>query len=192
MLSSLPGELRESTTGEVSMPFLFRLLNFLEKHSGLISAVGLVLAAIGVLLTLVYLRLYSSELADQRVEQERLAWERILRAMHQVAKFAAMAQLSSATHSPFLKKLGFVPLEIAEKYGSAQENLLNYWHQLKLELDIMPDSHLADTIQSFVAKYDSSADARATDAFSADIQPITRQVSLRAQKAFRTRKAEQS
>lgn len=174
------------------MPFLCRALDFLQRNSGLISAVGLVLAAIGVLLTLLYLRLYSSELARQRIEQERLAWERVLRALHQVAKFAAMAQLSSATHSPFLKKLGFVPVEIAEGYKSAQENLLNYWHQLKLELDIMPDSPLSDTIQAFIEKYDASADSRATEEFAVDIQPITRQVSQKAQKTFGAQPVAQS
>jgi hypothetical protein len=45
--------------------YLSRALYFLDRHSGLISAVGLVLAAIGLLLTLRYLILYETELKNQ-------------------------------------------------------------------------------------------------------------------------------
>lgn len=87
-------------------------------------------------------------------------------------------------HSPLVKRDGFLPQEVAAKYEYAQETLLSYWHQLKLELAIMPESPLIDTIQGFIAKYDASADSRASEAFAGDIQPITQQVSLKAQKKF--------
>jgi hypothetical protein len=156
----------------------------LDWHSGLISAVGLVMAAIGLLLTLRYLKLYEKEIKKQGVEQERLAWERILKLLHQVAKYAALANLSSANHSPIAKAHGFLPPDLAAKYEFASETLLSYWHQLKVELDIMPDSTLIDKIQEFVAKYDLSADSRASEQFANDLYPVTRQVSEHAQKSF--------
>jgi hypothetical protein len=170
-----------------TMSYFLRALNFLDKHSGLISAVGLILAGIGLLLTLRYLRLYQTELKNHAVEQERLTWERVLKLLHQIAKFAALANLSSTNHSPIFKQYGFLPPEVAERYGPASESLLSYWHQLKVELDIMPDSALINTLQEFVEKYDSSADLRASEQFAGDIQPITRQVSGRAQKSFQNK-----
>ncbi|MGA7795594.1 MAG: hypothetical protein WCA19_21380 [Candidatus Acidiferrales bacterium] len=169
------------------MYWFFRLLCFLDRHSGLISAVGLVLAGIGLLLTLRYLEIYKGEIKQQGVEQERLAWERILKLLHQVAKWAALANLSSVKHSSLAKAQGFLPPEIAAKYAPATENLLSYWHQLKVELDIMPDSSLIEKIKEFVAKYDLSADSRASEEFADDLQPITHQVIKRAEKSFRNR-----
>jgi len=74
----------------------------LDRYSGLISAIGLILAATGLLLTLYYLRLYQSQLRSDKNEQKRLAWERILKLLHQIAIWSAAANLSSATHSPFI------------------------------------------------------------------------------------------
>jgi hypothetical protein len=165
------------------MHFLQRGLIFLDRHSGLISAVGLVLAGIGVLLTLKYLLLYREEVRKQRVEQERLAWERILKLLHQIAKYSALANLSSVNHSP-LAVQGVLPPEIAVKYEFATETLFSYWHQLRVELDLMPDSTLIERIQGFVLKYDSSADARASVQFGNDLSPITQEVIPRAQKSF--------
>jgi hypothetical protein len=161
------------------------VLDFLDKHSGLISAVGLLLAGVGILLTLRYLKLYERELKNQQGEQERSAWERVLKLLHQVAKWAAMANLSSINHSLLAKKIGFLPPDLAAKYGPATETLLSYWHQLKVELDIMPDSVLIQEIQAFIAKYDASTDARASELFISDLTPITRKVSERAQKVFK-------
>lgn len=174
------------------MAWLVRSLHFLDRHSGLISSVGLVLAAIGLLLTLIYLQLYRDEIKSQGVEQERLAWERVLKLLHQVAKYAALANLSSVNHSPIAKAQGFLPPEIAAKYEFASENLLSYWHQLKVEMDIMPDSDLIDTLQEFVSKYDLSADSRASEQFAKDIYPITHKVSNRAQKSFQNKASAKS
>src|ERR1019366_2362412 len=117
-----------------AVAFLVRSLHFLDRHSGLISAFGLILAAVGLLLTTWYLRLYRREIKNQGLEQERLAWERILKLLHQVAKYAAMANLSSVTHSPIAKANGFLPPDIAAKYEFASMNLLSYWHQLRVEM----------------------------------------------------------
>jgi hypothetical protein len=167
------------------MPCLRHSLYFLDRHSGLISAVGLVLAGVGLLLTLKYLLLYQAEVENQRVEQERMAWERILKLLHQVAKYAALAHISSVNHSPIAKAQGFLPPDLAAKYDLASETLLSYWHQLKVELDIMPDSALIDTIQQLIAKYDLSADSRASEQFADDLYPVTQLVSERARKSFR-------
>jgi hypothetical protein len=176
-----------------AVAFLARSLHFLDRHSGLISAVGLILAAVGLLLTIRYLRLYSREIKNQGLEQERLAWERILKLLHQVAKYAAMANLSSVNHSPYAKANGgYLPPEIAAKYGVASENLLSYWHQLKVEMDIMPDSDLINTLQTFVSKYDPSTDSRASEAFAKDLHPLTHKVSSRAQKSFQNKKPTKS
>jgi hypothetical protein len=176
-----------------AVAFLVRSLHFLDRHSGLISAFGLILAAVGLLLTTWYLRLYRREIKNQGLEQERLAWERILKLLHQVAKYAAMANLSSVTHSPYAKANGgYLPPEIAAKYSVAAENLLSYWHQLKVEMDIMPDSDLIDTLQAFVSKYDPSTDSRASEAFAKDLYPLTHQVSNRAQKSFQIKKPPKS
>jgi hypothetical protein len=165
------------------MCFLQRVLVFLDRHSGLISAVGLVLAGLGLLLTLRYLRLYQGELERQGVEQERLAWERILKLLHQVAIYAAEANLSSVTHSRLARQLGFLPPEVAAKYGPASETLLNYWHQLRVELDLMPNSDLIDRIQRFIGGYEA-ADDRASEQFANDLYPITHAVAERAQRVF--------
>lgn len=172
-----------------AVAFLIRSLQFLDRHSGLISAVGLILAAVGLLLTIWYLRLYRREIKNEGLEQERLAWERILKLLHQVAKYAAMANLSSVTHSPYAKANGgYLLPEIAAKYSAASENLLSYWHQLRVEMEIMPGSDLIDTLQAFVSKYDQSADSRASEAFAKDLYPLTHQVSNRAQKSFQKKK----
>ena len=142
------------------------------------------MAAVGLLLTLKYLRLYEREIKLQRVEQKRLAWERILKLMHQVAKFAALANISSVNHSRLARPQGFLPPQIAAKYDSASENLLSYWLQLKGELDIMPGDGAIDEIQAFIAKYDASADSRASEAFGNELQPITHRVRDRAEKSF--------
>jgi hypothetical protein len=169
------------------MTFLVRSLHFLDRHSGLISAVGLVLAAAGLLLTVYYLQLYRREIKNQGVEQERLAWERILKLLHQVAKYGVMANLSSVNHSPHVKTHGFLPPDLAAEYRSAAENLLSYWLQLKVELDIMPDSPLIDNVQGFIAKYDQSADSRATVQFVPDLTPIIHEVAKKAEKSFGNR-----
>jgi hypothetical protein len=173
------------------MAYLYRFLCFLDNHSGLISAVGLVLASIGLILTVRYLQLYKGEIKQQGVEQERLAWERILKLLHQVAKYGAMANLSSIVHSPILKKTGILPPEFAEDYGPASENLLNYWHQLKVELDIMPDSTLIDKIQDFMPNYES-ADSRASGQFVPDLAPIIHEVAKKAEKSFGTQEGKKA
>jgi len=165
------------------MHSLLRLVRVLDKHSGLISSVGLVLAAMGVLLTLYYLRLYSSEIRRHEQEQERLAWERILKLVHRVIEYAAQANLSSVAYSP-LGKVGFLQPDIAAKYGPAQESLLSYWHELRVELSMMPDSPFTDEVQQFIAKYDGSADARASVEFQVDIIPIAYKISQKARKSF--------
>lgn len=167
------------------MPCVWRLFQFLDGHSGLISAVGLVLAAIGVLLTLKYIRLYRTEIERDRVEQERLAWERILRLLNQIAFQGAIVNLSSVRHSPLAKATGFLPPDVAARYGTASEALLGYWHQLKVEVSIMPESTLVDKIQAFTDKYES-ADSKASNAFLADLPAITHEVTSRAQKHFKT------
>jgi hypothetical protein len=133
-----------------------------------------------------YLQLYKGEIKQQGVEQERQAWERVLKLLHQVAKYSAMANLSSANHSPYVKKLGFVPPDIAWKHESASENLLSYWHQLKAELDIMPGSTLIDKILDFMAGYES-ADSRASGQFVPDLTPIVHEVAKKAEKSFGNR-----
>jgi hypothetical protein len=165
------------------MDDLICVLRFLDQHSGLISAVGLLIAATGLILTLIYLQLYRRELGNQGVEQERLAWERILKLLHQVAKYAADANLSSVTHSKYAKGTGYLPPDLAARYGPASENLLSYWHQLKVEMDIMPDSDLIGALQEFVPKYES-ADSRASDQFMMDLTPIVHKVANRARKSF--------
>ncbi len=107
--------------------------------------------------------------------------------MHQVAKYAALANLSSVNHSPIARAQAFLPPELAAKYEFASENLLSYWLQLKVELEIMPDSTLIDKIQEFIANYDLSADSRASEQFANDLYPITRQVGKQAEKSFRNR-----
>ena len=156
---------------------LRRSLQFLDRHSGLISAIGLVLAAIGILLTLRYIRLYTAEIASHRSEQERLAWERMLRLLNQVAFQGAIVNLSS-------KVTGFLPPDVAARYGPASEALLSYWHQLRVEVNIMPESKLTEKIEAFIAKYESS-DSRASDGFLKSLYPIAHEVTDRAQKSFK-------
>jgi hypothetical protein len=172
------------------VPLGMSMVSFLDRHSGLISAVGLVLAAIGLLfttfgllLTLRYLRLYRGEIRNQAKEQERLAWERILKILHQIAKWSAMANQSSVQHSRFAVN-GVLPQDLADRYGPASETLLGYWLQLKTELGIMPDCRLIEEIQSFVDEFDTSTDARASEAFATALYPISRSVSVRAQRSF--------
>jgi hypothetical protein len=173
----------DSWNGGKRMSSLQRVLLFLDEHSGLISAVGLVLAGIGLLLTLQYLKMYQGEVKKQRVEQERLAWERILKLLHQVAVYAAEANLSSVTHSRLTKKLGFLPPEVAARYGQASETLLIYWHQLRVELELMPSTDLVERIQQFILRYDA-ADDRASEQFANDLYPITHEAVERAQRSF--------
>ena len=173
----------DAGNGGKRMSSLQRVLLFLDEHSGLISAVGLVLAAIGLLLTLRYLIVYQGEVKKQRLEQERQAWERILKPLHQVAVYAAEANLSSVTHSRMAERLGFLPPEVAARYGGASETLLLYWHQLRVELELMPSSGLVDKIQQFILGYDA-ADDRASEQFANDLHPITHEVVERAQKSF--------
>ena len=172
------------------MGYLSRLLWSLDRHSGSIAAVGLVVAGIGLLLTLRYLKLYEKELENQMVEQERLAWERILKLLNQVAKYCALAQVSSVFHSPIAKAQGFLPPELAAQYEPAQRSLLDYWHQLKVELDIMPQSELRDMIWSLIWKYDGSSDSRASEEFANELPPVVRKASERAQKLFRKRNSD--
>ncbi len=164
------------------MSFVREILSFLDRHSGLISAIGLVLAGVGLLLTLKYLKLYQQQIRDQAVEGERLTWERILKILHQIAKWAAMANQSSVRHSRFAVN-GILPEDLANRYGPASETLLNYWLQLKTELMIMPSSPLVEEIQNFVGDFDTSADARASERFAEALYPITRSVGQRAQRS---------
>jgi hypothetical protein len=161
-----------------------RLISFLDRHSGAISAVGLVLAAGGVLLNFVYTRMYAGELSGGRVEVERLAWERILKLLNQVIEYATAARMSSVNHSPLVKVLGFLPADLAAKYESAAYSLLSYWHQLRVEVSLMPHSSLVGEIESFMSKYSASADARASEQFGKDITPIVLKVNERARKSF--------
>jgi uncharacterized protein YigA (DUF484 family) len=156
------------------MDYLIRVIDFFDRHSGLISAVGLVLAAIGLLLTYGQLRLYRDEIRNERVEKERLAWERMLKLLHEVARYAAEAQISSATHSP-------LALPNFDDYQAATETLFSYWHQLQVEMNIMPASDLTDTLRAFVSKY-QSADSRASEQFIKDLTPIVFKVANLAQK----------
>lgn len=169
------------------MVYMSRFLFFLDNHSGLISAVGLVLAGTGLILTVRYLQLYREEIKQQGIEQERQAWERVLKLLHQVANYGAKANLSSTNHSPYLKMQGILPPDIAAKYSSASENLLSYWHQLKVELDIMPDSILIDKIQEVMARYES-ADSRASAQFIPDLTPAIHEVAKKAEKSFGNQK----
>lgn len=170
------------------MSYISWALSFFDRHSGFISAVGLILAAIGLLLTVRQLSLYRQELRDRATEEERFAWERILKMLHQVAQFAGKAHVSSAVHSPWNKQLGYVPPEIEAMYGPAQDSLLSYWHQLRVELSLMPDGPLVRTIESFMDKYNDSADGRASKAFLDDLPAITHAVTEHAQKSFHTGK----
>ncbi len=145
----------------------------LDRHSGLISAVGLLLAAIGLILTLIYLSLYSRQLKAESDERRRLSWERILKLLHEVAKWSAAANLSSVNHSPLIQQLGALPPQIAANYSIASETLLSYWLQLKLELDLMPPSEIIDNIRTFIQQYDASADQRASAQFGDDLRPLT-------------------
>jgi hypothetical protein len=154
----------------------------LDRHSGLISAIGLILAATGLLLTLHYLRLYQSQLRSDKSEQQRLAWERILKLLHQIAVWSTKANLSSATHSPLIQQHGFLPPEIAASYGPASDTLFGYWLQLKVELDLMPPSQIIDNIRTFIEKYDSSTDLRASTQFGTDLLPLTAAVRPLAQR----------
>lgn len=158
------------------------LLNFLDRHSGALSTVGLIMAALGLLLTLRYLSIYQREIRERQVEQKRLEWERILKLLHQIAKYAAMANVASATHSPLLQAQGFLPPQIAEGYKPAVESLFAYWHQLRVELDIMPMSELIQELQEFILLYDASTDAKASEQFAHDLFPITAKVKARARK----------
>jgi hypothetical protein len=158
------------------------ILRALEQYSGLISAIGLILAAIGLLLTLYYLQLYQSQLRSDRNEQQRLAWERILKLLHQIAIWSAAANLSSVTHSPLIQQQGFVPPEIAARYGPASETLFAYWLQLKVELSIMPPFTIIDNIRAFIQQYDLSTDLRASAQFGADLLPLTTAVRPLAQR----------
>ena len=145
----------------------------LDRHSGLISAIGLILAGTGLLLTLYYLQLYQSQIRSDKNEQQRLAWERILKLLHQIAIWSAAANLSSATRSPLIQQQGFVPPEIAARYGPASETLFGYWLQLKVELDIMPPSDIIDNIRTFIQQYDLNTDLRASAQFGTDLLPLT-------------------
>jgi hypothetical protein len=165
------------------MNFLRCILSSIEKHSGLISAIGLLLAAIGLLLTLYYLKLYQSQLKSDKSERQRLEWERILKLLHQIAIWSAAANLSSVKHSPLMKQQGFVPPEISAKYGPASETLFGYWLQLKVELDIMPPSEIIDRIRTFIQKYDLSTDLRASVQFGDDLRPLTDAVRPLAQRS---------
>lgn len=167
------------------MSYVIRSLVFLDKHSGLISAVGLILAAVGLFLAARQLSLYRHELKQRTVESERLAWERILKLLHQVAQFAAAAHLSSVTHSPLARNTGYLPPDIEAGYGPAQQSLLSHWQQLMVELSLMPDGTLVETIGQFIAKY-QSADSRASKKFLDDLPTITHRVNGRAQKNFVT------
>lgn len=168
------------------MIYALRALVFLDKQSGLISAVALVFAALGLFLSARQLSLYRKELKDRAAESERLAWERILKLLHQVAQFAAAANLSSVTQSPIAKKTGYLPPDVASEYGPAQQNLLSYWHQLRVEMSLMPDGPLTESIEKFINKYNQSADSRASQEFLSDLPPITHRVTERAQRSFRT------
>jgi len=163
---------------------IYRLLDFLDRHSGLISAVGLVLAAIGLLLTLRYLRVYEREIKSQRSEQKRQDWERILRLLNEISSHYARAHLASEQHSPLVRRLGCVPPDIAADYEDASTSLLSYFRQLRLELLIMPNSPLMDLILRFVDRYHSNAEARASEQFGKDLRPITEWVSKEARKSF--------
>jgi hypothetical protein len=158
------------------------LICWLDRHSGLISAVGLLLAAIGLILTLIYLILYSSQLKSESDERRRLSWERILKLLHEVAKWSAAANLSSVNHSPLIQQLGVLPPQIAANYGTASETLLSYWLQLKLELDLMPPSEIIENVRTFIQQYDASADQRASGQFGEDLLPLTEAVRPLAQR----------
>lgn len=167
--------------------FILRLFAFLDRHAAigsLVAAIGLVLAGVGLLFTKQQLSLYREELRDQAKQRERLAWERILKLLHQVVLFAAQANQSSAVHSPIAKQNGVLPPDLAAKYEPAQVNLLAYWHQLRVELSLMPDGPVVQKVDDFMRKYDSSADARASKQFLDALPTITHLVSEHAQKSF--------
>ena len=155
------------------------LISWFDRHSGLISAIGLLLATIGLILTPIYLILYSRQLKSESDERGRLSWERILKLLHEVAKWSAAANISSVNHSPLIQQLGALPPQIAAKYGTASETLLSYWLQLKLELDLMPPAEIIDNIRTFIQQYDASADQRASAQFGNDLLPLTEAVRPR-------------
>lgn len=158
------------------------IIDWLDRHSGSISAVGLVLAAVGLILTLIYLIIYTRQLSAERDERRRLAWERILKLLHEIATWSAAANLSSANHSPLIQQLGFLPPAVGAGYARASETLLGYWLQLKLELDLMPPADVIGQIRAFIAQYDLSADDRASAQFGDQLQPLTALVRPFAQR----------
>jgi hypothetical protein len=101
--------------------------------------------------------------------------ERVLKLLHQIA-------IWSANHSPLIQQQGFLPNQIAAKYGPASETLFGYWLQLKVELDIMPPSAIIDNIRTFTEQYDLSADLLASAQFGADLLPVTAAVRPLAQR----------
>jgi len=88
--------------------------------------------------------MYARDLSEQRIEAERLAWERILKLLHQVIEYATAARMSSVNHSPLAKASGFLPPDVAAKYESVAYSLLSYWHQLRVEVSLMPPSSLVE------------------------------------------------
>lgn len=168
--------------------YLAWALSFLDRHSGMIAAVGLIVAAIGLLLTARQLSLYRQELRNRATEEERLAWERILKILNQVAHFASAAHVSSARHSPWIAKVGYVPPEVVGAYGPAQASLLSYWQQLRIDVSLMPDEPLVRKIEAFLEQYGHDADARASKEFIDNLAPISQAVIKRAQRNFHTTK----